>query len=345
MDCISVFKVCTCLVAALTFFCIARQSAIGAETSTAESLRFAVTRGVSLPKSMGGQAAGLVDGVPVVTGGNDWVAGPKKVWRNTTYVFRNGRWSEGPELPRALAHPAFAHDQNGFYVAGGSDSDHQFADVFRLASLGPSTRWEKLTPLPVAVSSAAGACLQRRFYVVSGETGGDMTRRMWSLDVREPGASWKPCRDVPGTPRTLAALVAVGKHLYLLGGVSNWTPLTPMAECLRYDPAADTWERMKDLPFSGYAWSASPVDGAHVLLAGCADGRIRPDIWLLNLEKVSASKVGNAILQTTTAPLLRIGDHEWWLLGGEPDSNRHRTPIVTRIRAGAADSSPAAASE
>lgn len=83
------------------------------------------------------------------------------------------------------------------------------------------------------------------------------------------------------------------------------------------------------------------MDGSRVLLASCAEGRIRPDIWLLNLKHVTSEKVGNAIIQTTTAPLLRIGDGEWWLLGGEPDSNRHRTPIVTRIRGGAAHSSPA----
>jgi hypothetical protein len=293
--------------------------------------RFAVNRGVSLPQPAGGQAAGMVDGVPVVAGGNDWVAGPRKVWRADVHVFREGRWDRGPGLPHPLADAAFAHDRTGLYVAGGSDGERSFRDVHHLADLGPGARWVTLAPLPAPITSAAGALLDGRFYVACGESGGGMAGQLWSLETTKPGATWQVRRPVPGAPRAFCALVAMGRWLYLLGGTAGWSPLSPLAECLRYDPAADRWERIKDLPFPGYALSASAVDEHRVLLAGCADGRIRSDIWLLDLGPMAPVKAGDAIIQATTAPLLRVGPAEWWLIGGEPDANRHRTAIVTVI--------------
>ena len=75
-----------------------------------------------------------------------------------------------------------------------------------------------------------------------------------------------------------------------------------------------------------------PVDSKHVLLAGRANGQIYDGIWLVDLPDLSTRLVGHAFVPTATAPLVHVRSGEWWLIGGEPDSNKNRTPRVAIIR-------------
>ena len=86
-----------------------------------------------------------------------------------------------------------------------------------------------------------------------------------------------------------------------------------------------------NLSFGGYCWSAQPVDDSHLLLAGRADGTIHDEIWLVHLPDLSTELLGHAVIQATCAPLAKVGPRKWWLIGGEPDSQKHRTDRVTVI--------------
>jgi N-acetylneuraminic acid mutarotase len=295
---------------------------------------FSVNEGVNLPRGRGGHAAGNVDGCVVVAGGNDWGRDrTKKSWLSDSVVYRDGQWVPGPSLPKPIADGMFAHDACGFYLAGGEDGSTKHREAYALTSLTGGGRWKTLAPLPAATSAGAGALAGNRFYAACGETAEGMSNQMWSLDVSKPGATWHSCRAVPAVARAFPALVACGPHLYLLGGLSRWSPLTCLRDAYEYDPTADRWRRLADLPWPGYAWAASPFDAAHILLAGQADGRIHADIWLVRVPDMTARKIGDAVIQTTTAPLIRVASEEWWLLGGEPDSNCTRTARVTVVHA------------
>ena len=114
--------------------------------------------------------------------------------------------------------------------------------------------------------------------------------------------------------------------------MSSWEPLTPLRDAYRYDPDVDNWTRLLDLPWAGYGWNTCAFDEHRLLMAGKADGQIHRDVWLIDTRDMSARKIGESVIQTTVAPLIRAKDDEWWLVGGEPDSKKTRTNKVTIIR-------------
>jgi len=294
-----------------------------------------VTEGISLPGQLkrGGHVGGIVDGKVIIAGGTDWSLDKKtKSWLKNTAVFRDGNWKLGPDLPRPVAYSMYAYDDQGVYVAGGtSNGKSDLTDAYNLRSLKKGSRWQSLPPLPVAVAYGAGAILNGKFYVACGSIDTVKTNRMWVLDVNTKGSSWHECVPVPGVGRILPALVGAGKYLYLLGGLSNVSPLTPLKEVYRYDPQKDQWVRLPDLPLDGYAWSAGSIDDSHLLVTGRAYGKVDPGVWIVGLKNMSMHKIGDDINSAATAPLIKVGDQTWWLVGGEPDSNKNRTGKVSVI--------------
>lgn len=294
-----------------------------------------VTEGIPLPVewSRGGHAAGKVKGVIVAAGGTNWSKDKTtKYWLKNSAIFRDGRWIPGPDLPKPIAYSMYAHDNSGLYIAGGtSDGVSSLSSIYYLRSMDETSNWEPLPDLPVAVSNGAGAILKGKFYVTCGSIDIEKTNKMWVLDIRKPGSKWSECQPLPGIGRMFPSLVACGKYLYLLGGLSETSPLTPLNDIYRYDPAKNEWIRMKDLPIKGYAWVSQPVDSKHLILTGRADGSIHKGIWIIDLGDISVNEAGTLITPSTTAPLVSISKKQWWLIGGEPDANKNRTEKVNVI--------------
>jgi dihydrodipicolinate synthase/N-acetylneuraminate lyase len=296
---------------------------------------FDITEGTSIPQQWrrAGHIAGKVAGKVVVAGGNNWsIDKTTKNWLRNTVVFVDGKWIAGPDLPKSLSFAAFAFDKNGLYVAGGTNGSKSLSDeVYKLTALKEGEGWTSLPNLPIAVSHASGADLQGNFYVACGSVGEKNTNRMWVLDMNTPGSSWKECKSVPGPGRELSSLVACGKYLYLLGGLADTSPLTPLKDAYRYDPQIDQWVQLADLPLDGYAWVSASIDNNHIMITGRAFGSIDKGIWILALKDMSMTKAGININPVTTAPLVKIAEKQWWLIGGEPDANKNRTGKVSVI--------------
>jgi hypothetical protein len=100
-----------------------------------------------------------------------------------------------------------------------------------------------------------------------------------------------------------------------------------------YDPAADQWTRLPDLPTAGQGWVAAEADD-RLLVAGRGDTSIYDDIWLLDPAEGSVRGVGNLVVHSFGAPLVSVGPGRWWFIGGEPDAGRSRTPRVSVIDLG-----------
>jgi N-acetylneuraminic acid mutarotase len=153
------------------------------------------------------------------------------------------------------------------------------------------------------------------------------------LNLEDPHAKWRELPSLPGTPRAFPAVAAVEKYLYVLGGLLSMTPpLHVQKDAYRYDTERNTWTSLPDLPRSGYAWSAAPIESRSLMVAGRADGKSHRDILLLDLESLEMKEIGLSVIPTMTAPLIQVGKDEWWLIGGEPDSNKTRTDRITVIR-------------
>ncbi len=294
-----------------------------------------VSEGIALPVewARGGHAGGKVEGNIIVAGGNRWNdEKTTKFWLKNSAVFKNDRWVAGPDLPIPMAYSAYACDKSGLYIAGGTqDGTTVLRNVYRLNSLKKGEGWKILPQLPEAVCYGAGAILDGKFYVSCGSNGTEKTTRMFVLDVRETGSKWRECKSLPGVARNFPSLVACGKFLYLFGGLSETSPLTPLNDMFRYDPERDEWLKMKDLPLKGYAWVSQPVDKNHILVTGRADGTIHKGIWLIDLKDLSMKEIGMLKNPSTTAPLIRVTEKKWMLIAGEPDANKNRTEKVNVI--------------
>lgn len=299
---------------------------------------FTVTEGVPLPAGgeRGGQIGGFFAGKVITAGGTAWnKERTTKFFLKTSYVFKNNKWKKGPDLPIPLAYSMFADDRTGLYVAGGTSDDVSMRkEAFVLKTVKGRLEWKRLPYLPEAFGFGAGAVADGKFYVAGGmRNGGSCGNTMYSLDVNDPAAGWSECRPFPGEARMLYALVANGGYVYLIGGLSDSKPPKYLADVFRYDPKNDEWTRLADLPFEGYAWAAGAVDRDNIIITGRAsEGEIHPDIWEVRLADMEAVKIGELVVQSTIAPLVKVGNDEWRLIGGEPDPNRNRTGRISVIR-------------
>lgn len=295
-----------------------------------------ITQAESLPGGRGGHAAGILNEHVFVVGGTDWsIDHTEKFWLNDSIFFDGNIWQNGPSLPFPIAYSMFAADDTGIYLAGGTDGSANLKTVYHLASLSDS--WRTLAPLPVGMASGSGAILNGKLYAACGWMEQGISSQMWALNVNQPDANWLPCQTLPGPKRAFPALAACGDYLYLFGGMSpdpnnKDDSLGVMNDAYRYDPQQDSWLKLKDLPWKGYGWSASSTDDNHILLTGKADGNISKDIYLIDVRNMNTEKIGETIIQTTTAPLIKVKSNEYWLIAGEPDSNKNRTKIITSIK-------------
>jgi hypothetical protein len=82
---------------------------------------------------------------------------------------------------------------------------------------------------------------------------------------------------------------------------------------------------------AGYCWSAAPIDAKHVLLAGRTDGQLHNEIWLLDISTLRGAVLCRPVIQATCAPLIKVSDNTWWLIGGEPDGQKNRTNRISQI--------------
>ena len=295
----------------------------------------AVTEGVPLPRdwARGGHAGGIIKGNVIVAGGTNWSKDKTtKYWLKNSAAFKNGKWRKGSDLPKPMAYSMNGYNDDGFYVAGGTSDGKSFLnDAYMLNSLNEKAEWKILPQLPEAVAYGAGVVINDKFFVTCGSLENEQTNRMWSLDTNHLENGWTECDPVPGVGRMFPAFVACGKYLYLIGGLKGFSPLEPLNELYRYNPGENEWERLKDLPLKGYAWVGQPVDDNHLLLTGRADGIIHDCIWVVDLRNSSVKEVGNLVIPSATAPLVKISDECFWLIAGEPDSNKNRTERVSVI--------------
>lgn len=301
-----------------------------------KTFSYKVTRGVPLPKEedRGGHIGGVVDHKIIVSGGNRWSEDKtQKFFLSNTLIFDDQQWIEGPSLPIPMAYSMFACDNSGLYVAGGtSNGITMLKEVYVLRSIQNGKKWERLPDLPEALGFGAGTILKDKFYVSGGLlNNGEKTNKMWALDLNDIESGWSESKSIPGMPRYLHAMTTSGDNVYVIGGLAESSPLTPLNDVYRFNYKEDRWDKLKELSLKGYAWTAQSIDFNHIVLTGWADGQVHPDVWIIELHTMKMKNVGNLLIQSTTSPLIKVKDGQWWFIGGEPDSNKNRTKEISII--------------
>jgi N-acetylneuraminate epimerase len=181
-------------------------------------------------------------------------------------------WRALPAFP-GQARQGFAYAVVGdqFFCWGGFNYSEPYCyrDGYCLTHAGDQWAWTAMPPLPWQ-STAGGMCaIGTKLYLMGGSDydsvkfrtnslrNGEVKRlgaRLLVLDTKQADAGWKELTPCPGSPRFAHAVAALDGKLYVIGGAAgDDNPAEKYATVVdnwRYDPAADSWQRLRDLPVS-----------------------------------------------------------------------------------------------
>ncbi len=242
-----------------------------------------------LPEAISGHSAGISDNALIVAGGSSFSVSPwqggAKEWKRAVYVLEPAAtaWLRAGELPEPRAYAAAVSDGDALWIFGGTDGKTVFNDALRL-------RWrngaleisQSARRLPRPCAYAGAALLDGVAYIVGGQSSVDASQALdvfWSLNLRDPQASWEtlPFWDGPG--RLLPVLAARDGAVYLFSGCAllaqddGGVAREYLQDGFCYVPGKG-WRPVAGPPRPTAAAPAAPVGHAHIAVIGGDDGSL-----------------------------------------------------------------------
>ncbi|MFE3267162.1 carboxypeptidase regulatory-like domain-containing protein [Streptomyces sp. NPDC059215] len=192
-----------------------------------------------------------------------------------------GAWTSRADAPEAVAASSGAFIGGKFYVNGGYWVAPDYSDIRVEAAThvyDPVTdSWSKATDNPAALAAAGTAVLDGKMYAVGGMTLDDNYHS--TVSVFDPKTDkWSTVRPYPESVYSTACGAIRGK-LYCAGGFAAGSDGTgdgsghETRNAYVYDPAADSWSRIADLP-ADVANAAYGVANGQLLVSGGATDHI-----------------------------------------------------------------------
>jgi hypothetical protein len=175
-------------------------------------------------------------------------------------------WSAAPPLPHKLHHAtAVAYDGElvvigGWIPEGGNLTAVVSGEVLALRD----GRWVKLPSLRQPRAAAGAAVADGKIVVVGGQDDGELVRDTEVFD----GRSWQRAATMPSLREHLA-VVSDGQFVYAVGGRDR-SPDRNDDALERYDPRADRWTALADMPDPAGGLGAAVVRG-HIIAVGGED--------------------------------------------------------------------------
>ena len=241
------------------------------------------SRGVAAPFS------GVSNGALLVAGGANFPEkmpweGDTKVWHDGVYALESpsGSWELVGRLPGPLAYGVSAVTNGGLLCIGGSDAEVHHREVFELHLDGGKLVIVPRDPLPVPLALAAGAVAGNAVYVACGATEPgekSASNRVFMLPLGSGDSHWSEIEPVPGKPRILPVVAAIGDTFYLVGGaaletVNGKVARTYLHDAWSYKPGRG-WRQLADLPQPTVAApSPAPVADDSFFILGGDDGSL-----------------------------------------------------------------------
>jgi N-acetylneuraminic acid mutarotase len=226
--------------------------------------------GPQLPQPIHHTHAAAIGGKLYVLGGEIEGAStgkPEKfvadVWMHDPAV---GGWVARAPMPTARSGGGKAVIDGKIYVAGGRPPGGFAFEVY-----DPATdTWEKLPDIPTQRNHLAMVALDGKVIVAGGRTGpGAMAERVDVVEVYDPETRrWTTGAPLPA-PRGGITGAALAGCMFVFGGEgerTNVLGLTPTT--YRYDPRADRWTQLPDLPIAVHGLKGSAVIGGRIFLPG-----------------------------------------------------------------------------
>ena len=232
-----------------------------------------------LPRGMQDNDGGIIDRFLVMVGGfchgvdDDWKPGKyERAFLRDAYALdlrdEASGWRRIPDFPaggRQEMYAATVDDEIHYWGGFNYTAPFTYRDGYKLSRVDGEWRWTRLPDLPrpggAGNAVAIGAKIYllggmdydaKRYHVWTDRAGGTdrLGSRLYVFDTRDAATGWSELEPCPGTPRMMSGLAAVDGKLWVVGGygVDREGAARCVVDSWRYDPAARSWERLRDLP-------------------------------------------------------------------------------------------------
>jgi N-acetylneuraminic acid mutarotase len=222
---------------------------------------------ISLPR--GGYFAAWYKGGLWIAGGSYWKNG-EKLWTDETSFYdpKSKSWSMLKPIPRRIGYGITAVIGKDLYLLGGADSEGNLnRDIYRLRA----GQWRTVGKSPAGFVFPAFAVIGSKIYVFGGSASAtDVTKATndtWVYNAETH--RWSRLEAIPGPPRQIFSSAAIGKTIYVFGGVTQepGEQFANLDDAYRLDTRTGKWIPLKKLPRPMRAfWAVS--DGSFVYLVG-----------------------------------------------------------------------------
>lgn len=226
-------------------------------------------RGADIPLPRGGYFAEWHNGGLWLAGGSYWKDG-KKLWTNETSFYnpKTKTWSTLKPIPKAVGYGATAKIGKDLFLFGGADADGNLnTDVYRLRG----EDWSKVSESPSGFIYPAYTAVGSKVYIFGGSTSAsDVTKATNNVLIYDAKTGkWEKTAAIPGEARQIFSAAAIGKYIYVFGGVTQkqGEKIYNLDDAYRFDTRAKTWSKIKKTPTAMRAfWAGS--DGKNIYLIG-----------------------------------------------------------------------------
>jgi hypothetical protein len=266
--------------------------------------------GAPLPVAMKGHAHGAIRTSVLLYGGTQFESvTPEAVRKGTVTLMgrkgwrldtRMGTYHSLPDAPVGVKWAGHAVVDEAFYLLTGTMPDNAVSPrMFRLSRSSAAFDWHEMPAMQTGRFIPGIAVIDKTIYVVGGEavlpsvapspTTQTTVDVMETFDTANPDRGWERAPALPGLAREGMAIAAVGRTLYVFGGLhmlpsaataapaSDADPYRLCADAYAFDADREVWRRLPDPPFPCYGWQASVWANRFVILAAGLSSRQPPE--------------------------------------------------------------------
>ncbi|HZG46930.1 MAG TPA: kelch repeat-containing protein [Allosphingosinicella sp.] len=205
---------------------------------------------------IGGEINGASTGRPAVYVADSWVHDPAV-----------GGWAKLAPMPTARSGGGKAVMEGKIYVAGGRPPGGSAFEVYDPAT----NKWEKLPDLPTQRNHLAMVATDGKIIVAGGRVNDVDSERLTTVEIYDPKTRrWTTGAPLPA-PRGGITGAALGGCMFVFGGEGDRSQVVGMTpNTYAYDPRADRWTKLADLPIGVHGLKGSAVIGGRIFLPGGA---------------------------------------------------------------------------
>ena len=225
--------------------------------------------GPTLPQPMHHAVVGVVGGKLYMIGGEIDGAGSGKPAVFLADVLMHdpaiGGWVKRAPMPIARSSGGAAVVNGKIYVAGGMPPTGSAFQVYDPAK----DTWEQLPDLPTPRNHLAMGAIGGKIIVAGGRTAVNAFSRVDAVDIYDPATRrWTKGAPLPAPRGGITGAVHAG-CMFVFGGegeLGHVLGLTPTTYA--YDPRANKWTRLPDMPIGTHGLTGSAVIDSRIFLPG-----------------------------------------------------------------------------